>query len=147
MGFKESLIKWFQLYLTNRKLFVTLESVRCWTNKLRCSTRIYLRLLLFLIYISDLPQALNETGSYLYADNTCIFYQDRDVEKIEKVLNNEFSSLCEQFIDNKLSIHSGDDKAKTNFFLSNEKLTKTKHIIWRLLSKTAEYCRKYWMLP
>ena len=94
MGFKESLIKWFQLYLTNRKLFVTLESVRCWTN---CGVlqESILGLLLFLIYISDLPQALNETGSYLYADNTCIFYQDRDVEKIEKVLNNEFSSLCE----------------------------------------------------
>ena len=47
--------------------------------------------LLFLIYINHLPQALSETGSYLYADNTCIFYQDKDVEKIEKVFNNEFS--------------------------------------------------------
>ena len=72
--------------------------------------------LLFLIYINDLPQALNETGSYLYADDTCIFYQDKDVEKIEKVLNKEFSSLCEWFIDNKLSIHFGDNKTKTIFF-------------------------------
>ena len=54
-----------------------------------------LGLLLFLIYINDLTHALNETGSYLYADDTCIFYQDKDVEKIEKVLNKEFSSLCE----------------------------------------------------
>ena len=75
-----------------------------------------LETLLILIYINDLPQALNETGSYLYADDTCIFYQDKDVEKIERVLNKEFSSLCEWFIDNKLSIHFGDDKIKIIFF-------------------------------
>ena len=57
-----------------------------------------------------------ETGSYLYTDNTCIFYQDKDIEKIEKFLNKEFSSLFEWFIDNKLSIHFGDDKTKTIFF-------------------------------
>ena len=67
---------------------------RCWTNRLWCSTRIYLRA----------APLLN------------IFYQDKDVEKIEKVLNKEFSSLCEWFIDNKLSIHFGDYKAKTIFF-------------------------------
>ena len=54
--------------------------------------------LLFQIYINNLPQALNKTGSYLYADDTSIFYQDKDIEKIEKVLNKEFASLCESFI-------------------------------------------------
>ena len=37
--------------------------------------------LLFLIYINDLPQALGETGSYLYAVDTCVFYEYKDVEK------------------------------------------------------------------
>lgn len=32
--------------------------------------------LLFLQHVNDLPQALNKTGSYLYADDTCIFCQD-----------------------------------------------------------------------
>ena len=60
---------------------------RCWNNKLWRSTRIYLRAAsLPNIYIIDLLQALNKTVSYLYADDTCIFYQDKDVEKIEKVL-------------------------------------------------------------
>ena len=70
--------------------------------------------LLFLIYINDLPQALNNTGLYLYAGDTC--YQDKNVEKIEKVLNREFSSLCEWFIGNKLSIHIWDDKKKEPFY-------------------------------
>ena len=65
----------------------------------------------------SLPQALYETGSYLCADDTLIFYQDKHVEKTEKVLNKEFSSLCEWFIENKFSIHFGDDKIKTIFCL------------------------------
>ena len=71
---------------------------------------------LFLIYINDLLQALNETELYLYADHTCIFFQDKGVDKIEKVLNKELPSLSEWFIDNKLSIRFGDDKTKTIFF-------------------------------
>ena len=63
-----------------------------------------LGLLLVLIFINDLPHALNKSGSYFYADDTCIFYQDKHVEKMEKVLNKEFLSRCEWFIDNKLSI-------------------------------------------
>ena len=103
IGFKESVIKWFQSYLSNRKFFVTLENVFSDAGLINCGVPqgSILGPLLFLIYINDLPQALNETGSYLYADDTCIFYQDKDVEKIEKNLNKEFSSLCEWFIDNK----------------------------------------------
>ena len=51
--------------------------------------------LLFLIYIDDLLEALSETASNLYADDTRIYYQDKDIQKIETILNKEFSSLCE----------------------------------------------------
>ena len=37
------------------------------------------------------PQSLSEAGSYLYAKDTCIFYQHEDVKKIENVLNKSFS--------------------------------------------------------
>ena len=89
MGFKESVIKWFQSYLSNRKSFVKLENVYSGAGLVNYSVPqgYILGLLLFLIYIYDLPHALNETESYLYAD--CIFYQD-NVEKIEKVLKEEF---------------------------------------------------------
>ena len=50
--------------------------------------------LLFLIYINDLPQSLSELGSYFYADDMCIFYQDKDIQKIEDVQNKELSILC-----------------------------------------------------
>ena len=49
--------------------------------------------LLFLLYVNDLLQSLSEVGIYLYADDTCIFFQHRDVTKIYNVLNKEFLSL------------------------------------------------------
>ena len=87
-----------------QKVFVTLENVFSDAGFLSCGVPqgSILGPLLFLIYITDLPQTLNKTESYLYADNTCIFYQDEDVEKIENVLNKELSSLCEWFIDKKV---------------------------------------------
>ena len=72
--------------------------------------------LLFLLYVNDPPQSLSDAGSYFYADDTCIFYQHEDVKKIENVLNKEFLSLCQWFIDNKLSIHFGEDKTKSILF-------------------------------
>ena len=97
IDFKESVIKWFRSYLSNRKFFVTLENVFSDAGLINCGVPqgSILGPLLFLIYINDLPQALNETGSYLYADDTSIFYQDKDVETIERVLNKEFWFLCE----------------------------------------------------
>ena len=72
--------------------------------------------LLFLFYVNDLPQSLSDAGSYLYADDTCIFYQHDDVHKIKNFLNKEFSSFCQWFINNKLSIHFGGDKTKSILF-------------------------------
>ena len=54
------------------------------------------------MYINDLPQALSETASNLYADDTRIYYQHKDIQKVEIILNKDFQSLCEWFIDNKL---------------------------------------------
>ena len=52
----------------------------------------------------------------MYADDTCIFFQHDNVKEIENVLNKEFSVLYQWFIDNKLSIHFGEDKTKSNRF-------------------------------
>ena len=101
IGFKELAIKWFQSRLSNRNFFVTLKDVFSDTGQIVINCGIH-GSLLFLIYKDDLPQVLNETGSYCYADETCIFYQDKDAEKVGKELNTEFLSLCEWFIDKKL---------------------------------------------
>ena len=86
--------------------------------KVWCITRLYSWTVPFLFtsYRNDLQQSLSDAGSYLYEDDTCIFYQHEEVEKTENILIKEFSSLCQWFIDNKLSIHFGEDKTKSILF-------------------------------
>ena len=60
-----------------------------------------------------MPQAV-KCELFLYADNTSLTFQHEDVKEIEYQLNLNFSRLCDWFIDNKLSIHLGKDKTKSN---------------------------------
>ena len=77
---------------------------------------------MFLLYINDMPQAV-KSNVLLYADDTCIFFQDKDPKVIEKQLNEDFSNLCDWFVDNKLSIHFGEDKTKSILFTSKRKVS------------------------
>ena len=58
----------------------------------------------------------------LYADDSCLVFEGKDVNEIEIKLNNDFNSLCDWFVDNKLSIHFGEDKTKSIVFGSNRKM-------------------------
>ena len=57
----------------------------------------------------------------LYADDTCILYNYQNVKFIERNSNYDFNSLCEWFIDNKLSVHFGEDKTKSILFKRGNK--------------------------
>ena len=93
-GFRASVIKWFESYLSNRKFFFVLIIFFSEAGTLKYSVPqgSILEQLLFLLYVNDLPQSLSDTGSYLHADDTCIFYQHEDVKKIENVLNKDKDS-------------------------------------------------------
>ena len=110
-------------YLDKRVFFVSLENFFSEKGQLDYGVPqgSILGPLLFLIYINDIPQALSKCDVYLYADDTSLLFMDKDIEKIEKVLNEEFASLCEWFVDNKLSIHFGEDKTKCILFTKKKK--------------------------
>ena len=46
---------------------------------------------------------------FLYADDSCLLCQHKDIIEIEKQLNVDFSNIRNWFVDNKLSIHFGED--------------------------------------
>ena len=73
-----------------------------------------------------MPQAV-ECELLLYADDTCLIFQHKDIVEIERVLNENFSKLCEWFVDNKLSINFGEDKTKSILFCSNYKRKMLNH--------------------
>ena len=48
---------------------------------------VYIYIYIYIYIYMIIYKSLNDPGLYLFADDTCIFYQDKDVERIEKVLN------------------------------------------------------------
>ena len=70
-----------------------------------------------------MPQAV-ECTLLLYADDSCLLFQHKDVKEIEKQLKNDFANICDWFVDNKLSIHFGEDKTKSILFATKNKLKK-----------------------
>ena len=79
--------------------------------------------LLFLLYANDMKQAL-DYDSFLYADDSCLVYQHKDVKEIETNLNKNFSNVCDWFVDNKVRIHFGEDKTKCILFGTKRRLNK-----------------------
>ena len=53
---------------------------------------------------------------FLYADDTCLVCQHKDINKIENQLNEDFCNICDWFVDNKLSIQFREDKTKSILF-------------------------------
>ena len=129
MGFSEGCITWFQSYLSERIFFISIENLLSDYGRISCGVPqgSILGPLLFLIYVNDMPQAVN-SNLLLYADDSCLMFQHKDVEEIEKVLNNDFENICDWFVDNKLSIHFGEDKTKSILFASQCKIKTIKKL-------------------
>ena len=68
---------------------------------------------MFLNYINGISQAVISTLP-LYAGD-----QHKYVVQIEERLSEVFENLCDWFVDNKLSIHFGEDKAKSILLQEN----------------------------
>ena len=67
-----------------------------------------------------MPQVVH-SDLYLYADNSSLTFQHKNVHTIEHQLNKSFANLCEYFTDNKLSIHLVENKTKCTLFGSKQK--------------------------
>ena len=82
MGFSEGCITWFQSYLSEGIFFVSIENQFSDYGRISCGVPqgLILGPLLFLIYVNDMPQAVN-SNSFLYADDSCLMFQHKEVEK------------------------------------------------------------------
>ena len=64
-----------------------------------------------------MSEAVN-SSLFIYADNSCLIFQHKDVEEIEKALNNDSENIWDWFVDNKLRIHFGEEKTESILFAS-----------------------------
>ena len=127
LGFSKNVIAWFKSYLSERKFKININTSYSSPSNLICGVPqgSILGPLLVLLYINDLPQAI-VSDSLLYADDNCIVFQHENVTETEKQLLKDFSSLCDWFVDNKLSVHFGQNKTKSTLFGTKHKLRNAK---------------------
>ena len=123
LSFGATTITWFRSYLEERYFIVNVDN--CFSEKARLVCGVpqgsILGPLIFLIYANDMAQAV-ACDLYLYADDSCLLYIGKDIKVIEKNLNENFNSLCNWFVENKLSIHFGEDKTKSILFGTKRRL-------------------------
>ena len=146
LGFADSVIFWFRSYLTSRTFSVNMGKDISSPGELSCGVPqgSILGPLIFLLYVNDMPQAV-DCDLLLYADDSCLVFGDTNVNEIEKQLNKDFNSLCDWFVDNKLSIHFGEDKTKSILFgRTNKHTDRIKLDIRARLFKTPIKLTKDW---
>ena len=62
-----------------------------------------------------MPQAVNR-NLFLCGDESCLIYQNKSFEEIEKHLNEDFESIGDWFVHNRSSLHFGEDKTNCILF-------------------------------
>ena len=120
--FSEQSSQWFRTYPCDRMFLVETENKLSDFGKISCGVPqcSILEPLLVLIYVNDMPRTV-KLNLLLYADDSCLMYQHKDIAIIKKILNEDFENICDWFVDNKLSIHFGDDKTKSVLFTTKRK--------------------------
>ena len=100
-------LSWFKSYLSNRKQFCRVsgtdskaEDITIGVPQGSC-----LGPLLFLIYINDLPLAITNSNTSMYADDTSICYHSHDITQLNEAINRDLYSLEKWLEGNKLSLN------------------------------------------
>ena len=119
IGFSKYTVNWFKSYLSNRSFLINLGNNFSQPAPVCCGVPqdSILGPLLFLIYVNDMSQAV-KCDLFLYADDSCIVCQRKDINEIQKHLNEDFSN----------SIHFREDKIKSIVFASKFKRKNVKKL-------------------
>ena len=102
--------------MTNRKQFVQFGAVCLQPEPITCGVPqgSILGPLLFIIYINDLPNASKVVKTFLFADDTSLFYSHKDRNQTIAVMNYELTKIMDWLKANKLSLNI----AKTNYWVA-----------------------------
>ena len=129
-GVQQRELSWFQSYLSNRKQFCRVGGVDSRTGDVEIGVPqgSCLGPLLFLIYINDLPSAVQGSTVSMYADDAGLCLKSRDISQLNEAINDDLAHLDSWLKGNQLSLNV----AKTQSVLI---ATKPKH---RTLNNAAE---------
>ena len=94
-GVRGCALEWFRSYLSDRKQYVSVNGSSSNLLPITCGVPkgSVIGPLLFLIYINDLPNASKKLNLYLFADDTNIYCESKDLSNLLKIVNKELRSI------------------------------------------------------
>ena len=115
MGIDGNALKWIQDYLLDRHQYTILDGVQSTMCEVKCGVPQGSNLgpLLFVMYINDLAECLDLCQVSLYADDTCIYVENKNVDLVVNTLNKELTVVSKWLKNNRLVLNT----AKCEFVL------------------------------
>ena len=128
-GVRGNALKWFTSYLTGRTQQVKYAGILS-TTTLEVTSGVpqgsNLGPLLFLIYVNDFKNCLNDSDSLMFADDTSIFLQNKDIKELFDAGNKELQLVDQRLIANRFNVSKTKDVL---FKIAQSKLTTKKQTL------------------
>ena len=138
LGVRGRALAWFNNYLSGRTQSVNVNGTYSDTVDLSLGVPqgSVLGPLLFIVFINDLPSVVYFCKIVLYADDTALFFADRNIQTIQTALQEDLNAMGEWFSLNRLLVNC--DKTTVMLFGSEKHLARSQGLSLFLLGKLLE---------
>ena len=126
IGIRGNVKKWFQSYLNNRMQCVKLNGFTSneILNEYGVPQGSVLGPILFVLYINDMVDIMDNVSIHLFADDTLIYYYSKDLDQLVHCINNSLEKIHNYTCSNLLKINA----KKTKFMLISKERVKEEFV-------------------